>query len=117
MSSAFLENIEKELATSREAVRAGNDGMARVCARRAVGQAVFWFKTKFPRPAWGSMAMHQVRMVCEDPAFPDDVRAAARRLTTHINDRFAYPFANDPLADAAAIIDHIRRVMAGEEGR
>jgi hypothetical protein len=116
MSNQYQEAIEKELATAREALRIGNDGMARVCARRAVGQAIFWYKTKYPRPTWGQMAMHQIRMVCDDPEFPDDIRAAALRLTTKINDRFTYPFSNDPLADAALIIAHVEQRVAAAGG-
>ena len=112
MGNQFQEAIEKELTTAREAVRIGNDGMARVCARRAVGQAIFWYKTKFPRPSWGQMAINQIRMVCLDPAFPDDVREAAVRLTTQINDRFKYPFSEDPLSDAALIIGFVEKQMA-----
>lgn len=53
----YFKKIEKEFASAREALKIGNDGKARVCARRAVGYATEWFLTKFPGDGWGMDAM------------------------------------------------------------
>ena len=107
----YIERIESELAIAHEAVKTGNDGKARVCARRAAGQAISWFLTKHRRENWGPDAMSQLRALMNDHMFPDAVLAAATRLTTKISDRFRYPFSEDPIEDACLIIDHIRRLM------
>ena len=103
----YLEQIEHELSTAREALKIGNEGKARVCARRAAGQAITWFLSKYPRPHWQADAMNQLLNMKSDETFPDNVRNAALRLTTKISERFTYPFSNDPIDDAKTIIDAI----------
>ncbi|MBI3365403.1 MAG: hypothetical protein HY033_10880, partial [Ignavibacteriae bacterium] len=76
----YFEQIEKELATAREALKIGNAGKARVCARRAAGQALTWLMTKYPRSDWGKDALGQLSCVKDDAAFPREVRDAAVRL-------------------------------------
>ena len=107
----YLEQIEKELVIAREAMKIGNNGKARVCARRATGQAITWFLSKYPRDGWGSDAMNQLIRLKDDQTFSQAVRDAAIRLTTKISDRFTYPFSTDPIEDAKIIIDHIQAMM------
>ena len=39
--------INKELTKAEQAMKEGNDGMARVCARRACGNAIsFWLRSE-----------------------------------------------------------------------
>lgn len=102
--------IAVELAAGRDAGKTGNDGKARVCARRAAGRAIAWYLTVHPRP-WPPDAMMRLRLLAVDPAFSETVRDAAVRLATKISDRFTYPFSTDPLADASIIIDAIIRLM------
>ena len=109
----FIERIEHELATARIALTAGNDGKTRVCARRAAGQAITWFCSKYPRPDWRTDAMSQLRHLQEDESFPPNVRDAAVRLTTRISESFTYPSSTDPIADARIIVDAIM-IVVGE---
>lgn len=107
----YFEQIDKEFAVAREAITAGNEGKARVCARRAAGQATTWFLSKFPRQGWQPDALNQLQRLSNDESFPQHVRDAAQRLTTKISDRFTYPFSANPLEDARMIIDHISSRM------
>lgn len=104
----FIKQIEMEFATARRALATGNDGMARVCARRAAGQALTWFLTRYPRPNWGADALRQLAAMKDDESFPPEVRDAATRLTTKISDRFSYPFTTRPLEDVQIIVDYVR---------
>ena len=106
-----IEQIEKELSTARDALKVGNDGKARVCARRATGQAITWYLTKFPEKKWGSDAVTQLRFLTNDTSFSQEVRDAAIRLTTKISERFTYPFSTNPIEDAQLIIRWIESVM------
>ncbi len=110
----YHEQIEKELATARSASGVGNDGKARVCARRACGHAITWYLTKYPHPRWEADALRQLQHVSQDQSFPSDVRSAAIRLTTKISDQFSYPFSTYPIDDALVIINHITSVMTGD---
>ncbi len=102
-----LSQIEKEFATAEHAKITGNDGMARVCARRAVGIATtFWLQTN-PRQGWGVDAMSQLRFLALDDAMPQEVRDAAKRLTTKITEQFTSPFSTNPINDSKIIISHL----------
>ncbi len=107
----FLEQIEKELAVAREAVKAGNDGKARVCVRRAAGQAITWYLSKHSKSTWGTDALTQLKQLKDDPSFSQVCRDAAMRLTTKVSDQFSYQFTTDPLDDAQIIIREITQRM------
>lgn len=100
------EEIRKELATARAARERGNEGMARVCARRAAGVAVAHWLERHPHKAWKRDAMNLLREVESDDTLPDAVRNAARRLTTRITEKFTLPFTEDPMKDATIIINY-----------
>ena len=101
-----LIQIEKELATANGALALRNEGMMRVCARRAAGIAIaFWLQQNRDR-SWGTDAMNRLRHVQMDDSFSDDVREAAMRLTTKVTNQFQSPFPTDPIADCRKIIDH-----------
>jgi len=107
----FLEQIERELTAARQALKDGNDGLGRVCARRAAGAAITWLLREHPHPDWGTDALRQLQHLKDDKSFPPDVRQAALRLTTKLSDKFRYPFSTDPLGDARIIIDYIRELL------
>lgn len=109
----YLELIDKEFSDARTALKEGNEGRVRVCARRAAGQAIAWFLSAEPRTGWGTDAMRQLERLRDEPEFPPEVREAARRLTTKISEKFTYPFATDPLADAGLIVAHLRACVEG----
>lgn len=99
-------HIEKEFSAAREAEKNGNEGMVRVCARRAAGIAIgFWLQSN-PRKSWGVDAMSRLRALQLDDSIPQNVREAAARLTTKITENFTSPFPSHPLDDAHQIIQH-----------
>ena len=99
--------IEKELATVRHAEVIGNDGMARVCARRAAGVAIsLWLQTN-SRSGWGVNAMNQLRSLALDETMPQEIRDAAKRLTTKITEQFTSAFSTDSIEDAKIIINFL----------
>jgi hypothetical protein len=98
-------DIEAELARARKAREAGNEGQARVCARRAAGIALReWYKRR-AGSGWGGDALKQLQRLREDPLVPEEVHTAARRLTTKVNLDHKLPFADDPIEDARRIIE------------
>ncbi|MGH2523812.1 MAG: hypothetical protein ACRDH2_15005, partial [Anaerolineales bacterium] len=65
------EAIEKELARAQEAREAGNEGQARVCARRAAGLAIrAWYQQR-DGPGWGGDAMKQLGRLQADERVPE----------------------------------------------
>lgn len=107
-----MQEIRAELTKAAEARQAGNEGMARVCSRRAAGQAVSAYLEKFPHPDWGTSAVNRLAGMKLDTTMPPDVRQAAERLTARVNEEHQLPFAADPITDAEAIIRHLESLTS-----
>jgi len=99
--------IEQELAAAEVAWKGGNEGKARVCARRAVALVTEAWLAGLPHPLWRGDAMEHLRQIQRHASLPLPVREAAERLTTTIPRRYAAPFTIDPLADARVIIEYL----------
>lgn len=102
-----LRDIEREFATARHAQKSGNDGMVRVCARRAAGRAISLWLRSNPRQGWGVDAMNQLRNLYRDQTMPQAVRDAALRLTTKRSETGGDTVTINPLGDAEIIIHHL----------
>lgn len=109
------EQIEKEFATAAHARSIGNDGMVRVCARRAAGAAIAFWLESHPRQGWGVNAMNQLQAVQIEETMPKDIQEAARRLTTKITEQFTSAFSEDPLEDSKTIIEYFLQ-QTGDSG-
>lgn len=99
--------IDRELAAAAMAWKNGNEGKARVCARRAVASAAEAWLARFPERLWCGDAMEHLRQIQQHEAFPLAVRQAAERLSTAVTRRHEAPFTNDPISDANLIIGHL----------
>ena len=80
-------------------------GAEAVCARRAAGVAIAYWLQFHPRPGWGNDAVSHLRGLQDEDSVPEEVRAAARRLGTRVTEKFAQPFASDPVTDAQRILE------------
>ncbi len=99
--------IDQELATAEEAMKNGNDGRARVCARRAVALAdEAWLAQHAPQAFRGDALAH-LRRIQGDSSLPSDVREAAERLSTAVTRKDSAPFSTDPIGDARIIIAYL----------
>ncbi|MBM4422055.1 MAG: hypothetical protein FJ030_01520 [Chloroflexi bacterium] len=106
------EDIQRELDRAQRALAEGNDGMARVCARRAVGAAIREWAAQGSRPPeWANArnAVTQLRALAAADSFPRSVRDSAARLSTTVDRDHKLPFTQSPLDDAALIIRHFLR--------
>ena len=104
-----VDAIEKEFKIAAEAQTAGNDGMMRVCARRAAGTAIGYWLATHREKHWGADAMNRLKNLQLDGSVPPQVQEAARRLTTKITEQFRSPFPTDPISDSRIIIDFFLR--------
>lgn len=103
------ERIEKECATAEQASNAGNEGMVRLCARRAAGVAIQHWLERNPHPDWGLDTMNRLRNLQREESIPQNVREAAKRLTEKVTAQFTPPSSTDPIHDARIIIDQLLR--------
>ena len=92
--------ISAELRNAERARQRGNEGQARVCARRAAGIAIReYLIRKGIRPPSQS-AMDLLSLIKDDPNFPPDLKLTAHHLTMRVTKEFKLPLDID-LIDAA----------------
>ena len=103
----WQKQITQELVKATEGLHNGNDGLARVCARRAVAIATQHWNEQRDLPAWQGDAMHHLRKIQEHTTFPLPIREAARRLLTKVTERAHAPMTTDPIAHARTTLDHL----------
>jgi hypothetical protein len=101
------EQFAQELAAAQAAQKDGNDGKARVCARRAVACATQAWLAQFSVPRWQGDAMAHLRQIQQDMSFPLPIRQAAERLSTPVTHQHISPFTTNPIADAKLIIAYL----------
>jgi len=105
MTQALL--IEQELAAAEAALKIGNEGKARVCARRAVALADEACLAKQSDQPFHGDALAHLRRIQQDLSMPLLIRQAAKRLSTTLTRKDSAPFTTDPIGDARIIIAYL----------
>jgi hypothetical protein len=96
--------IEAELENAERARLAGNEGRARVCARRAAGSAARSYLARHGVRLRDTSVYAALHALAEFPALSPDLRIAALHLTTRLTWDFALPVDADLIADARKLI-------------
>lgn len=95
--------IEAELSQARDAEKEGNEGKARVCARRAVGKA--FALSHYPsRPALSLSTTQILKIISADEKLSEPTREAARRLAASVAENGGASVSARPVQDALLII-------------
>ena len=96
--------FEHELTTAAAARERGNEGMARVCARRAAGAAAgeYLRRSQLPNP---NTAFDRLRLLAGDPSFSPEIQELARRFVVRITPEHTLPIDADLLADARKLAE------------
>lgn len=98
--------VESELEKAEQARARGNEGQARVCARRAAGIAVREYLTRQGMRAPSRSAYDLLNTVKTDPGLSPELQEIAGHLTLRVNEEFKLPVNADLIAEA-------RRFCAG----
>ncbi|MFN3742527.1 MAG: hypothetical protein ACK4VW_07645 [Anaerolineales bacterium] len=96
--------IERELEQARRARAEGNEGRARVCARRAAGLATRAYYERRGESKATSNAYDLLRFLAEDEQVDDETRSRAYRLTLRVTAEFKLPIESDLIQDAEWLI-------------
>jgi len=110
---SLKQTIRRELEDANQARIEGNEGRARVCARRAAGWAVSVRRSLTEKSEIESNAYDMLQWLAQQADTPDAVRSAATRLTTRVSHNHTLPFPEDPLEDAGMIVE----ALLGEGGK
>ncbi len=97
--------INKELKDANRARIDGNEGRARVCARREEGWAVSVTRSLNEEREIESNAYDMLQWLARQADTPSAVRSAATRLTARVSHDHTLPFPEDPLEDARMICE------------
>jgi quercetin dioxygenase-like cupin family protein len=89
-----------EIKQAESARAAGNEGMARVCARRAAGVALAEYFTRRNLPFNGPSAYDHLRTLASLPDVPERVRAVADHFLVRITPEHTLPVEADLIAEA-----------------
>ena len=92
--------IQAELNKALQARERGNEGQARVCARRAAGVATREYFTRLGRPVHTANAYDLLKLVSEDPSIAPNLQELAVHLTLRVDEQFKLPEGVDLLAEA-----------------
>ncbi len=105
--SEVQKKIEAEFAAARASRTAGNEGRARVCARRAAGLAlgIYYAESLAEIPPQSAYKLLQWFSLREE--IPQELRDAAKRLIVRVTTEFELPHRQDPLHDARLIAETI----------
>ena len=97
-------DVEAELEKATRARLAGNEGRARVCARRAAGLAARVFLTRHGVRLRDASAYAALQALVEFPGLAPDLRIAALHMTARVTEEFTLPVDADLISDARKLI-------------
>jgi len=97
------EEFQRELEAAITARAGGNEGRARVCARRAAGVAARAYFAQRGVPIRGRSAQDVLLRLSSDLALSAEIRENARLLTLRVNEDFGLPPGIDLVACARAL--------------
>ncbi|MFH2103325.1 MAG: hypothetical protein ABIJ39_08225 [Chloroflexota bacterium] len=103
----YRQLINEELQSAEDARLAGNEGRARVCARRATGIAI----REYFQMEGINLPTRSVITLLEKfstlPGIEPDLQQAARYLTTRITEDLKLPVTLDLIAEARKLCDQL----------
>ncbi len=105
--SNWQTEIDAELEKASQARQRGNEGQARVCARRAAGIAIReYLARRGVRPPSAS-AYDLLNLIKDDTHLPSSLKVIADHLTVRVTEEFKLPLQVDLVADAKNFCDEL----------
>lgn len=98
-------DIQSELEKAENARARGNEGQARVCARRAAGIAARAYFMHQGRQIRTPSAYDLLQMIAEDQDLPAAIRESAGRLTLRVDEEFKLPIGLELIAEARRLCE------------
>ena len=99
--------LQAEFDRAEHARARGNEGQARVCARRAAGIAVREYFTRRGEKVRTPSAYELLKMLAEEQSLSAELRQSARYLTLRVNEEFKLPVSVDLVAEAKKFCDEL----------
>ena len=105
--SNWQTEIIAELERASQARQRGNDGQARVCARRAAGIAIREYLTRRGIRPPNASAYDLLNLIKDDPLLSPGLKRIADHLTLRVTEEFKLPVKVDLVAEAKDFCDEL----------
>jgi HEPN domain-containing protein len=105
--TSLHEQLEREFELADQAHAKGNEGQARVCARRAAGIAVREYLIRKGTPPPSLSAVDLLNLLKDDPLLSPDLKLIADHLTLRVTEEFKLPIKADLVAEARKLCDEL----------
>ena len=99
--------MQAEFERAGQARTRGNEGQARVCARRAAGIAAREYFTRRGERIRTPSAYDLLNRLAEEQSLSAELRQSARYLTLRVNEEFKLPVNVDLVAEARKLCDEL----------
>lgn len=99
--------MQIEFDRAEQARGRGNEGQARVCARRAAGIAIREYLTRQAIRPPSSSAYDLLNLIKDDPHLSSDLKRIANHLTLRVTEEFKLPVDADLIAEARTFCDDL----------
>jgi len=99
--------MQAEFERAGQARTRGNEGQARVCARRAAGIATREYFTRRGERIRTPSAYDLLNRLAEEQSLSAELRQSARYLTLRVNEEFKLPVNVDLVAEARKLCDEL----------
>jgi HEPN domain-containing protein len=105
----WQEQVNAEFEKAEQARANGNEGQARVCARRAAGIAIREYLTRQGIRPPSVSAYDLLNLLKEDPRLSPDLKLIADHLTLRVTEEFKLPVNADLIAEARTFCESLLR--------
>ncbi len=99
------EQLEREFTLAEQARARGNEGQARVCARRAAGIAIREYLLRRGIHPPSASAYDLLNLLKDDPLLSPDLKLLADHLTLRVTEDFRLPVNADLIAEARILCE------------
>ena len=103
----WREQLQREFEAAERARAKGNEGQARVCARRAAGIAIREYLARQGIRPPSTSAVDLLNLLKEDPRLSPDLKRIADHSTLRVTEEFKLPVDVDLVAEAKALCDKL----------
>lgn len=103
----WQEKYQKEIDRANEVRANGNEGQARVCARRAAGVVLREYFARRGIQTASPSAYDLLKLLLEMDNLNDDVRQFAEHLTLRVDEEFKLPVNADLVKDAQTLCERL----------
>lgn len=110
LSPDVLHQFEQEMSSAHQARAQGNEGQARVCARRAAGAAIGSFIQLHGLPFEGRSAYDRLAFLSNLPGLPNETYQSISLLMMQVNTDFSLPVDVDLIKEAQCLFETLNYI-------